>query len=235
MSGLAVPGRKGSLYPGERFDERMVVPVCGCARSGPGQAGHSFPRCIRLPLPVTDQVCRMGQAGAMMACHAMKQHRLQIAVRQQVGRPGHLVQGRARPAHRHNDPAHSRLGNDPRLSDILRIVAIDRRQGHDRSDLKAGDELAQSRGILPGCPNQPAGLDHVDTFAIAVLPAFGDPGRDAHDDRKHDKGTQTDPKSFRPSHSPPASEWTFVSPQKTHPTGDSSLRRGCGNPKMVGR
>ena len=106
-----------------------------------------------------DQVGGVGQTRAVMAGDAVEKDRLPSRIGQQVGRLGHLLEGRPRPAHRHNDPAHSRLVDDLGLTDILGIVAIDRRQRHDRLDPLTGDDRPQRLRTLPGSTNQTAGDD----------------------------------------------------------------------------
>ena len=96
----------------------------------------------------------------MMSGDAVEKDRLSTDIRQEVGCLSHLLEGRPRPAHRHNQPVHSRLTDDFGLSDVLGIVAIDRRQRHDRLDPLTGNDRPQRLRTLPGSPYETTGDDN---------------------------------------------------------------------------
>ena len=95
-----------------------------------------------------------------MSGDAVEKDRLALGIRQQVGRLGHLLEGRSRPAHRHNKPAHSGFFDDFGLPNVLGIVAIDRCQRHDRLDPLTGNDRPQRLRSLPGSPYQTTGDDN---------------------------------------------------------------------------
>jgi hypothetical protein len=102
----------------------------------------------------------VGQTRAVMSGDAVEKDRLSLDIRQKVGRLGHLLQGRPRPAHRHNKPAHSRFIDDFGLSNVLGIVAIDRRQCHDRFNPLTGNDRPQRLRTLPGSAYETTGDDN---------------------------------------------------------------------------
>ncbi len=104
----------------------------------------------------------------MMACDAMKENGLSLRVGHEIGRHGHLLQRRARSAHRYDDPLDARSAHHSRLADILGIVAIDRRERDNRPDPLSSNDPAQGPGALPGPSQKPPGdyrddvlLDHL--------------------------------------------------------------------------
>ena len=90
---------------------------------------------------------------------------------------GHLLERRPRTAHRHDDPVDAGPVHNLRLAHVLGIVAIDRRQGHDRLDPLAGDELTQGVRLLPGSAEQPARHDHAESLRPRVADATRRPRR----------------------------------------------------------
>jgi hypothetical protein len=143
------------LGGGERRDQAAIAVVGGGTGAGPGQCRDFAPGALGREAPVTDQVGRVHEARPVMAGDAMEEDRLAARVGHEVGRLGHLLERRPRPAHRHDHPRDPRVADHPRLADVLGIVAIDRRQGDDRPDLLPGDDPAQGPGPLPRPPQQP--------------------------------------------------------------------------------
>jgi hypothetical protein len=69
----------------------------------------------------------MDQTRTVMSGHTVEKNRLSLRIGQKVGCFGHLLECRMRPSHRHNKPRHSCFSDDFGLSDVLEVVAIDRR------------------------------------------------------------------------------------------------------------
>lgn len=141
----------------ERLDQPAVVPVV--ERPRPGEARDLAPRPFGRPPLVADPVGGVDETGPVVPGDAVEEDRLPAGVGQQVRRLGHLGQGRPRAAHRHEDPVDSRLAHDSRLGDVLRIVAIDRRQGDDRADPLAREDPPERTRTLPGPAHEPPGID----------------------------------------------------------------------------
>jgi hypothetical protein len=148
------------LKSGEFIDKRLVILIGSRGRSSPGKIGHFFPGRGGRPSSAPNQVCGVGQARAVMSRDTVEKDRLTPRISQQVGSLSHLFEGGRRPAHLYEEPAYPQFRYDLRLTDVLGIVAIDRRQRHDRLDPLTGDDRPQSVRSLPSSANQTAGDDN---------------------------------------------------------------------------
>ena len=84
-----------------------------------------------------------------MPRYAVKENWLEARIGEQVGCLDHLVERCSRPAHRHKQPVHTCVGNHFRLADVLRVIAVDRCQRHDRLDPLTAEDRAQCGWRLP--------------------------------------------------------------------------------------
>jgi hypothetical protein len=173
------------------------------------------------------------QTRAMMSRDTVKKDRLQGRISQQVGGPGHLCKRRGRATHRHDDPAHSCVGDDQRLTCELRIVTVDCRQRHDRLDPLAGDDRPQRFRILPSATNQEAGDDDANSFLSLSKPdGRGCPTRRNRDRQHNDHARpESDPSHQRSgTRQDPCDE---EAPAEPLWLGNFSLSTGCGNPNIL--
>jgi hypothetical protein len=118
---------------------------------------------------MTNQVGGVRQAGPMMPRNTVKENRLVRRVAQKVRGQGKLFGRRARPAHRHDDPANPQLADDPLLLGELGIGGVDRGQRDDRPDPFLRDDSSQRRLTLPGSTYQLARYNDLDSFLEPMI------------------------------------------------------------------
>ncbi len=113
---------------------------------------------------------RLDEIASMMPRDAVEKDGLTRGIGRQIRRRRQLLKGRGGTSHGDDEPADTLFPDNLILLDILRIVAIDRREGQDGLNLLAMEDSSEWPGTLPGPSDYPPREDHRDAFLSELVP-----------------------------------------------------------------